>query len=82
MPDTQKKKVTEEIESMHTERASKRMIKGKYLKCQICGHDRFWKRRTLLNTPGLTFFGWEWANRRAENFICNSCGYMFWFLLE
>jgi hypothetical protein len=65
-----------------TEHPAVQGIRNRYLKCQICGHDRFWKRKTLLNTPGLTFLGVEWANKQADNFICDSCGYIFWFLKE
>jgi len=36
----------------------------------------------LVNTPGLTFFGMEWANRQAENFVCDRCGHVLWFLRD
>ena len=55
---------------------------GKPLRCPVCGHDQFWKRWTLMNTPGLTFFGVEWANRQAENLVCAACGHVLWFLRE
>jgi len=35
-----------------------------------------------MNTPGLTFFGVEWANKQAENLVCASCGHVLWFLRE
>lgn len=56
------------------------LINNHQLICQICGHDRFWHRETLMNTPGMTFFGIEWANKSADNYICESCGYVHWFL--
>ncbi len=55
-------------------------IQGNILKCQICNHYRFWHRETLMNTPGMTFFGVEWANKSADNYICEHCGYVHWFL--
>jgi C4-type Zn-finger protein len=55
-------------------------IKGKRLTCTVCGNDHFYARETLMNTPGMTFFGVEWANRAAQNFICDRCGYIMWFM--
>jgi DNA-directed RNA polymerase subunit M/transcription elongation factor TFIIS len=57
-------------------------IKGHPLKCPICGNDKFWTRQTLMNTPGLTFLGVEWANKQADNFVCNRCGHILWFFRE
>ena len=62
--------------------SQEREILGTKLECPVCGHNRFWSRRTLMNTTGLTFFGIEWANRRAQNYICEQCGYIFWFLQQ
>jgi len=56
--------------------------KGHALKCPVCGEDKFWTRKTLMNTAGATFLGVEWANKQAENFICENCDYVFWFLAK
>lgn len=53
---------------------------GKTLECPICQHTEFWTRETLMNTTGMTLAGIEWANRKAMNYICNDCGYIFWFI--
>jgi hypothetical protein len=50
------------------------------LKCQVCTHDRFLTRTALLNTAGASFFGFDWANRSATCYVCESCGYVHWFL--
>lgn len=55
-------------------------ISGHDLVCPVCKNDKFFERETLMNTPGMTFIGLEWANKRAQNAICSSCGYVFWFL--
>lgn len=55
-------------------------VQGNKLECPICKNDKFWPKETLMNTPGLTFFGLEWANKAATNYICDSCGYVYWFL--
>jgi hypothetical protein len=33
-----------------------------------------------MNTKGATLFGWEWLNKAADNYVCDSCGYVVWFL--
>ena len=57
-------------------------VKGHKLVCPVCGQDRFWSRRSLLNTRGATFFKFDWANKKANNFVCARCGYIFWFWPE
>jgi hypothetical protein len=80
--DQEKLSILESIESESVEGIAERAIDGHKLKCPICAHDKFQKRITLMNTPGSTFMGVEWANKQAENFVCDSCGYVFWFLRE
>lgn len=60
--------------------AKPREVKGNKLVCPVCGHKEFWTRRSLLNTTGLTFLGLDWANRSAQNYVCNHCGHIIWFL--
>ncbi len=54
-------------------------VAGKELVCPICGGRDFWQRETQLNTSGMTLLGLEWANASATNYVCDYCGYMFWF---
>ncbi len=60
--------------------AKQYLIKGHPLECPVCKNDTFWMRETLMNTKGLTFFKLEWANQQAQNYVCNNCGYVHWFL--
>lgn len=55
-------------------------IKGHQLTCPICQGKEFWSRETLMNTAGATFLGFEWANKSATNYVCNHCGYVYWFI--
>ncbi|AZR73631.1 hypothetical protein BBF96_09670 [Anoxybacter fermentans] len=64
---------------MDKRKAKKYEVKGYKLVCPICGHERFWTRKTLMNTPGVTFLGFDWANKEADNYICENCGYIMWF---
>jgi DNA-directed RNA polymerase subunit RPC12/RpoP len=55
-------------------------VKGRRVTCPVCGHDRFWTRDSLLNTRMVTFFGFDWANQSATNYVCNECGHILWFI--
>lgn len=78
----EKKRILDEKDSLEKVEATERFIRGHKLTCPVCGYHEFWKRKTLMNTPGATFFGVEWANRQAENYVCDACGYVMWFLHE
>ena len=54
-------------------------IHGVALTCPVCQSQSFWHRRTLLNSRAATFFGVDWADRNADNYICSTCGYIYWF---
>ncbi len=59
---------------------SKRVeVAGKTLVCPVCSGDKFWHRTALLNTRGATFLGFDWANREADNYVCERCKHMLWF---
>lgn len=55
-------------------------VMGREVPCPVCGHDRFWTRRTLMDTRGAAFFGLDWAQPTAENYVCVRCGHVLWFL--
>ncbi len=59
------------------------IIKAGYkLICPVCSYNRFWSRKTLMNTRFSTFVNMDWANRNATNYVCERCGYIFWFFEE
>ncbi len=53
---------------------------GKPVCCGICGGQRFKSREALLNTRGLTFLKLDWANRKAQLYVCEGCGNVLWFI--
>ena len=55
-------------------------LDGRDLKCIMCSHDKFWTRKTLMNTKLLTLWKLDWSDREADNYICERCGYVHWFL--
>lgn len=73
-------KLLASVESLTEKTSTVRYIDGHRLICPVCNQDKFWSRKTLMNTPGMTLFGIEWANKEADNFVCDSCGYVMWFM--
>lgn len=55
------------------------MVKGRAVRCPMCGHEWFWERRVLLNSRGMTFFGLDWANRESRAMVCDDCGHVLFF---
>jgi hypothetical protein len=53
---------------------------GRDIRCVHCGGDSFALRTALLNTPGMTFFDLDWANRTATVLVCAQCSRLEWFL--
>ena len=54
-------------------------LKGKSLRCQVCGNDTFWQRDAQLHTGVASFFNVEWAGPTCTCVVCSSCGYIHWF---
>jgi len=55
-------------------------IAGKKLVCPVCDHDHFTIRHALLNTRATSFFGFDFLNKKAKNYVCLNCGHIMWFL--
>jgi len=64
----------------NNQEVKQRIVKGNKLACNVCKHDKFWSRTTLMNTSKMTFFKLDWANKSALNYICDNCGYVHWFM--
>ncbi len=56
------------------------VISGRPLRCTICEHQRFWRRKAQLNTAVATFFSFDWLNPSATCVVCERCGHIHWFL--
>ena len=69
---------------MSKDKTPKEFIVGRNIRltCQICGHKRFYTRKTLMNTVAFSFLNIDWANKKATNYICAQCGYIHWFMEE
>jgi len=55
------------------------MVKGRAVRCPLCGHEWFWEKKVLLNSRGKTFFGLDWADREARAMVCDDCGHVLFF---
>lgn len=55
-------------------------VAGRQVACSHCGGTEFDRSEAQLNTAGMTFLGFDWANRSATVLICRSCGHLEWFL--
>jgi predicted nucleic-acid-binding Zn-ribbon protein len=54
-------------------------IAGRHLRCQVCEFTRFYGREAELST-GASFFGQDWANPKADCYVCEQCGFVHWFV--
>jgi hypothetical protein len=54
-------------------------IAGRHLCCQVCEFTRFYRREAELST-GASFFGQDWANPKADCYVCEQCGFVHWFV--
>jgi hypothetical protein len=48
--------------------------------CMFCQGDRFWYRPVKMNTTGMEYLGWGWANQSSHGLICAACGYVHEFM--
>jgi predicted nucleic-acid-binding Zn-ribbon protein len=55
-------------------------IGDKHIHCVVCGGSEFWDREVKLNTTGLEFLDFAWANKSALGLVCSTCGYVHEFL--
>ena len=55
-------------------------VLGKSFECTVCGHTEFAQRAAQLNTAGMTFMKLDWMNESARCLVCESCGYVHWFV--
>ncbi|MFA4839810.1 MAG: hypothetical protein WC703_10090 [Candidatus Neomarinimicrobiota bacterium] len=68
--------------TLHHDGAENQTIDGHPLVCPVCGHDRFWKRKTVLITPAAAAWNFLWASKKAVNYVCDRCGYFYSFLRD
>ncbi len=57
-------------------------VEGFRVRCPICGAEVFDDGIALLNTAGMTLFGFDWANREANLLHCMRCSNVLWFTKE
>ncbi|MBN9692015.1 MAG: hypothetical protein J0M24_17370 [Verrucomicrobia bacterium] len=55
-------------------------VDGHKLKCLMCSHETFHKRRSHIDTALVTSMNPEWQDRQAYCLLCDHCGFIHWFL--
>jgi hypothetical protein len=56
-------------------------VRGKPLKCVVCGNVTFWEKRAQLHGAFLSFLDLEWlGSPTCDCLVCSACGYVHWFL--
>lgn len=48
--------------------------------CTFCGGDQFRDREVKLNSSGMEFLNFGWANESATGLVCWNCGYVHLFV--
>lgn len=56
------------------------IVADQEIRCPHCGGNEFAEGRAQLNTPLLSFFDLDWANRTAHVLTCLGCSRLEWFL--
>lgn len=56
------------------------VVRGRQLRCNVCGFGSFWAKQVQLHTPMMTFLDLEAWNRVADCAICEQCGHIHWFV--
>ena len=47
-----------------------------WIRCTFCQGDLFRDREVKLNSSGMEFMNFGWANESATGLICWNCGYV------
>lgn len=53
---------------------------GHQLKCLMCGHESFHKRKTHFDTALLTGLNPQWTHNQGYCLVCDHCGFIHWFV--
>ena len=54
-------------------------VHGRPLRCLVCQHDTFYRRKAQLHAQMATIFNLEWTAPSCDCVICSACGYIHWF---
>lgn len=55
-------------------------LRGNPLKCTICAHEAFHRRKTHFDAALSQDMNPEWKDVEGYCLICDRCGYIHWFL--
>ena len=49
------------------------------LRCVVCQHDTFYRRKAQLHSRFATIFDAEWTGPNCDCLVCSQCEYVHWF---
>ncbi len=55
-------------------------VAGVHLKCLMCSHESFHRRKTHFDTALIGGLNPEWSDSQGYCMICSRCGYIHWFM--
>ncbi len=55
-------------------------VDGHILRCLMCSHESFHRRKTHFDTALLSGLNPIWSDSHGFCLICDHCGYIHWFL--
>lgn len=55
-------------------------VEGQSLKCLMCSHESFHKRKTHFDVALLTGMSSDWSESTGYCLICDKCGFIHWFI--
>ena len=57
-------------------------IDGQQLKCLMCQHEGFHKRRSHIDVALSSAMNPDWADRQTYCLVCDRCGFIHWFMTK
>jgi ribosomal protein L37E len=57
-------------------------VKGQHLKCLMCAHESFHKRKTHFDTALIGGLNPEWSDSEGHCLVCGRCGFIHWFMVS
>jgi predicted nucleic-acid-binding Zn-ribbon protein len=56
------------------------IVQDKQVSCSHCSNNTFTEGSAQLNTAGMSFIGFDWANKSATTLLCSECGRIEWYI--
>ena len=68
------------LNSLINSEATPAEVDGHKLKCLMCHHETFHRRRSHMDTSLMNTMNPDWVDRQAYCLVCDHCKFIHWFL--